>query len=112
MSDGSPDARLYDPAAQNERTALAWSRSIASLIVALLIVVRVSEADLGAWSYVLLAVGVPVAVVLMLASRRRYGRAHSALHAGTALPDMKLPATLAGMCVLLGAVEAVRLLLA
>ena len=109
MSAESSEERLFDVGAQNERTALAWSRSIAALIVALLIVVRVSAADLGGWSYLLLGVGAPVAVVLLLASRRRYGRAQSALHAGSLLPDGKLPAVLAGMCVLLGVVEAVRL---
>ncbi|MET0725161.1 MAG: DUF202 domain-containing protein [Leifsonia sp.] len=104
------DERLVDPGAQGERTALAWNRTVAALIVALLIVVRVSAADLGASSIVVLLIGVPVAIGLLLGARRRYGRARRALRAGTALPDMKLPAVLVAMCVLLAAVEAFRLL--
>lgn len=108
---GRTPAALFDPAAQNERTALAWSRTVASLIVALLIVVRVSTLEHGPIALIVLAIGAPVAVGLLVASRHRYRHVHAKQHASDDdLPDMKLPALLAGMCILLGLVQVVSLL--
>ncbi|HLR86143.1 MAG TPA: DUF202 domain-containing protein [Nocardioidaceae bacterium] len=60
--------------AQNERTALAWSRTALSVVVTAAIVSRLSVESIGPVALLAVVAALPVSVWLVLASRRRYRR--------------------------------------
>ncbi|RJK98124.1 DUF202 domain-containing protein [Vallicoccus soli] len=91
--------------AQPERTALAWTRTALALDVAVVVALRLTLPVLGAWSLVLLLVGLPAAVWVLVAARRRYAAARLAMRGRVVLADGRLPAAVAALTVLLGLVE-------
>lgn len=104
MSGDGPDgtdrgARPFDVGLQPERTALAWRRTALALVVAAVIGIRVLPMLLGAWAVIPAGAGVVLAVVVLVASHRRYREQHARLTAGSsdriALPDGTLPAIVA-----------------
>lgn len=90
-------AGSWDPGLQNERTALAWTRTGLALVVGVCVMARLALERVGAVTVVLLLVG-------------RYGGAHRALTARSPLPDGRLPAAVVAVVLLLGLAEAVHLL--
>ncbi|MFI0356712.1 DUF202 domain-containing protein [Actinomadura sp. 9N407] len=77
--------RLWDPGAQPERTALAWSRTTLSLIVAGLLCVRFAPSGPAA---ALSAAAVCGAVSLQLRrTQKQHHRRHQRLTAGTRVAD-------------------------
>lgn len=89
-----------DPGLQPERTSLAWSRSIASLLIASAILLRWAT-HYGAW--VLPAVGLlgVTAAALLARQRTRYGKGVRSIITGRAQADA------AGVCGLVAAALAV-----
>ena len=103
---GGPDegaaergARPFDPGLQPERTALAWRRTALALVVAAVVGIRVLPSLLGVWAIVPAGAGLILAVVVLVASHRRYREQHGRLTAADsdriALPDGRLPALVA-----------------
>ncbi|MFG1999280.1 DUF202 domain-containing protein [Spirillospora sp. NPDC048911] len=76
---------LWDPGAQHERTTLAWSRTILSIVGAGLLCVRLAPSATGA---VLAAAVVCGAVALHLRRTRvRHHRRNRRLHEGASVAD-------------------------
>jgi putative membrane protein len=96
--------------AQAERTALAWTRTALALDVAVVVALRFTLPVLGPWSLVLLLVGLPAAVWVLVAARRRYRAGLLALRGRPLRIDGRLPAAVAGLTVLLGVLEAAYVL--
>ncbi len=104
--DGEADergARPFDVGLQPERTALAWRRTALALVVAAVVGIRVLPTLLGAWAVVPAGAGVVLAVVVLVASHRRYREQHVRLTTADsdriALPDGALPALVAAATV-------------
>ncbi|RIQ31045.1 DUF202 domain-containing protein [Jiangella rhizosphaerae] len=97
--------RTYDPGAQNERTALAWTRTALALLVGVVLATRLAAEPLGPAAVVFGLLVAPVALAILLLARRRYRRSHEALHTDRSLPDGKLPALVALVTLLLAALE-------
>ena len=97
--------RTYDPGAQNERTALAWTRTALALLVGVVLASRLAAAQLGVVALVFALVVAPLALVILLMARSRYRHAHDALHHERDLPDGRLPALVALVCCLLAVLE-------
>jgi putative membrane protein len=95
----------YDVGAQNERTSLAWTRTGLALLVGVVLAVRLTADRLGIAVALFASVMLPVAVGVLVMAARRYRAAHSALHAGRALPSGRLPGLVAAMTCLLGVLE-------
>ena len=75
VAGGDSPRRAEDASgAQNERTALAWSRTALSVVVTAAIVSRLAVESIGAIALLAVAAAVPVSVWLVLASRHRYRR--------------------------------------
>jgi uncharacterized membrane protein YidH (DUF202 family) len=68
------DRPYVDPAAQNERTALAWQRTALSVLAGSAVLGRLGFEVLGAWSLLGVAVAAPLSGWLLMESRFRYGR--------------------------------------
>lgn len=84
---GEPGSdRLLDPAGQNERTELAWSRTSATLSVALIVLARVLAEKSVLVAILLLVIGLPLALWCWLTVRGRYRRTMTALRAQAPLP--------------------------
>ena len=77
---------LFDPGLQPERTALAWRRTLLSLLVGGLLALRVLPPVLGAWSLVASALGLVLTAVLWVLAQRRAGRVRRALEDSGQLP--------------------------
>ncbi len=95
----------FDPGLQPERTALAWRRTAQSLAVGSLAAGRLLEARLGGASWLLAVIGVVLALVLLLAARRRAVVIDRALCADRNLaggPGAALPAAVTVVAVLVG----------
>lgn len=97
--------RTYDHGAQNERTALAWTRTALALLIGVVLAARLAAGPLGPAAVVFGLVVAPVAVAVLLLARQRYRRSHEALHADGALPDGRLPALVALVVLLLAVLE-------
>jgi len=97
--------RTYDPGAQNERTALAWTRTALALLVGVVLAARLAADPLGVVALAFAIVVAPLALVILLMARRRYLRAHVALHQERDLPDGRLPALVALVTCLLAVLE-------
>lgn len=97
--------RTYDRGAQNERTALAWTRTALALLVGVVLASRLAAESLGPAAVVFGLVVAPASLLVLVLARRRYRRSHEALHGARALPDGKLPGLVALVTLLLAALE-------
>lgn len=97
--------RTFDAGAQNERTALAWTRTSLALLVGVILATRLAAEPLGVAAVVFGALMAPLAVLVLVMARRRYQHAHHALHTDDALPDGRLPALVALVAALLAVLE-------
>lgn len=97
--------RTYDHGAQNERTALAWTRTALALLVGVVLATRLAAEPLGTAAVVFGLVVAPVAAAILLLARRRYQRSNEALHAERVLPDGRLPGLVALVTLLLAVLE-------
>lgn len=97
--------RTFDDGAQNERTALAWTRTSLSLLVGVVLAARLTAGTLGVAAVVFGIVVVPLALAMLVWAGRRYRLAHDALHAAEALPDGRLPALVTLVTLLLALLE-------
>lgn len=92
--------RPYDPGLQNERTALAWTRTALALLAASAVLARFA---LDRGEAVAAALGVvPLALWVLVLSARRYRMAQRALHTESVLPDAVLPFAMTLLTVLIG----------
>lgn len=98
---------LFDPGLQPERTALAWRRTLLSMVVGSLIALRLLPPALGMWSLV----GLVTTTVLWECARRRAGRtrlvllaASDAMPGGTLLLVVALVVAATGVFGLAGVV--------
>lgn len=99
------EARTHDHGAQNERTALAWTRTALALLVGVVLATRLAAEPLGPAAVVFGLLVAPVALLILVLARRRYRLSHEALHAERVLPDGKLPALVALVALLLAVLE-------
>lgn len=99
-TDNLPESESLD-----ERTALAWTRTGLAVLVASLIVARLTLERLGPVSVVMAALGPVVTVAIVVSSRRRFQAAHEALRRGHPRPDARLPALVAGFTVAVALIE-------
>lgn len=93
---------VADPGVQNERTRLAWQRTLLSGLVCSLLVARLLVA---VWLELAVAIGVlacATSAAMSLVVTRRYHLNHHALHADRSLADGKTPALAAILVVLAG----------
>jgi putative membrane protein len=97
--------RPFDAGLQNERTALAWTRTALALLAAVFLAARITVAQLGAFTVVITAVTLPLATAVLAAASRRYRAAHRALHTRAALPDGRLPAAVTALVIALAVIE-------
>ncbi|WP_129666949.1 DUF202 domain-containing protein [Phytoactinopolyspora endophytica] len=107
MSRDRTDERTFDPGAQNERTALAWTRTGLALLLAVVLASRLTAEPLGLAALAFGLVVAPIAVAILVLARRRYGAAHRSLHVAQPLPDGRLPALATTVTVLLALLEIV-----
>lgn len=104
MSTGTSSVLLPDPGAQNERTRLAWSRTLAGMTVTLLVFGRLLLRRGPALTAIVVGIGLLALGALWLTARARYVRALRALHAGRPVPgDGLLLLGTAAFCMLLAA---------
>ncbi|HEY8480037.1 MAG TPA: DUF202 domain-containing protein [Spirillospora sp.] len=102
----SAPERLWDPGAQPERTALAWSRTALALIAGGLVCVRVAPSAPGAWLAAAVVCG-GAALLLRLGwtsfhlRRRRLPAGGGAAHPGPVLATASLTVLLAVVAILL-----------
>jgi putative membrane protein len=94
----SDPAEIWDEGLQNERTSLAWTRSILSCFGCALLLASLAFAALA------------LALAAVQVSARRYRKAASALSAGEPLPDGTLPAIIVALVLLIGVAAAVLIL--
>ena len=99
--------RLWDAGAQNERTALAWTRSTLALVGAALIVARIAFGPYPALGLSLAAGALILGTWVLLTARKRYRGAASSLSTNRPLPDARLPAAICLLTVLIGIVGVV-----
>ncbi|MEP6478009.1 MAG: DUF202 domain-containing protein [Rhodoglobus sp.] len=84
---------VFDAGLQPERTALAWQRTLLSLVVAFLAASKVLLPLLGVWSYSIAGAGLAVTIGLGVVIERRYRRLHrhlTTVHAGSLPGDGRL----------------------
>jgi uncharacterized membrane protein YidH (DUF202 family) len=88
-----PDGRgPWDPGLQNERTALAWLRSVVALVGVALVVARVTATHAPLLGLLLATVAIMLGMAGAYTVSRRYGSTSRSLRAGSWLPDGRLPA--------------------
>lgn len=104
--------RPFDPGLQPERTVLAWQRTALSIGMGSLVFARIEAGVLGIWSWAFAGAGLVAAVLIGTWSRRRYSYTHHTLTSGgTHLADGLLPAVVAVIVALAGAVALILALL-
>jgi len=97
------EAALHgDPGLQPERTALAWGRTVMTLIAASAICLRWLP-EQGLFVLTLFALTVATGSVIYLTQRRRYRRSAAGIWAEQLAPDIAAVFWTAGACVVLGA---------
>lgn len=90
----------WDPGVQNERTRLAWQRTILATLTIGLLVARLLMPHSPLVALVVGGGAVITSTILGVRSSRRYRRNHQALHAGGLLEDGRAHVLLAtAVCV-------------
>jgi len=92
----------WDPGVQNERTALAWTRTALALTCAGVVTARVLAVHAAALAGVLTLAAVLLGGWSLVSSSRRYRRVSQQLVAGLPLPDGRLAALVAALSAVLG----------
>ncbi|SDD63076.1 DUF202 domain-containing protein [Auraticoccus monumenti] len=100
---------LFDRGAQNERTRLAWQRTLLSLVLCALVVARLVTTRALLPGLAVAGVALVLAGGLAVLTRRRYRAAESALRGSTALPDGRAALLLTLLVVTVAAGAAVLL---
>ena len=95
----------HETAELDERTSLAWTRTGLALMVAAVVVARLTVGRLGAISVAVALLGLILAASIVVISRRRFRATHLALASGQHRPDARLPAVLAAFTVVVALVE-------
>ena len=98
----SDPSEVWDPGVQNERTSLAWTRSILSCFGCALLLARLAADTSWIVGAVIALAALALALAAVRVSARRYRQAASALAAGQPLPDGTLPAVIVALVVLIG----------
>jgi uncharacterized membrane protein YidH (DUF202 family) len=96
--------------AQNERTALAWQRTALSLMVASMLVLRLTVDALGAPALVGTGIAFPLALWVFVESRSRY-RHHAGLRLRSRARGGRAGAALTSALVMLGGLELAAVML-
>jgi putative membrane protein len=99
----------FDPGLQNERTALAWTRTGLALLVAVLLASRITVGELGVVTIIFTVFTLPLAVTVIVSAGRRYRISHRALESAAPLPDARLPAAVTVLVLSLAAIELIYL---
>lgn len=94
----------WDPGLQNERTALAWTRTVLSLLGAALVVARLAAATHLALAITLAAGSLVLGGTALYLVGRRHRRAAASLYTERPLPDGRLPAAATVLVVLIGVI--------
>jgi hypothetical protein len=104
LPDGSPhgDQLHGDPGLQPERTALAWGRTMLTLVAASAILLRWIP-ERGPFVLPLFAVSAAAGGAIYLTQRVRYRRGVQGIRAGHLAPDVAAVLWTATSCVVLGA---------
>ncbi|MFE4837313.1 DUF202 domain-containing protein [Arthrobacter sp. NPDC056691] len=98
------DRQLHgDPGLQPERTALAWGRTVLTLIAASAVTLRWIP-DQGPFVLAMFGLTVTAGSGIYLTQRRRYRRSIEGIRSGRLTPDTAAVLWTAGACVALGAV--------
>jgi uncharacterized membrane protein YidH (DUF202 family) len=92
-----------DPGLQPERTALAWGRTVLTLIAASAMSLRWLQ-DQGPFVLAMFGLTIAAGSAIYLTQRRRYRRSVEGIRAGRLAPDVAAVVWTAGACVALGAV--------
>ena len=103
----SDPAEIWDEGLQNERTSLAWTRSILSCFGCALLLARLAANTSWILGASLAFAALALALAAVQVSARRYRKAASALSAGQPLPDGTLPAIIVALVLLIGSAAAV-----
>src|SRR6476661_5167936 len=91
-----------DPGLQPERTALAWGRTVLTLIAASAVCLRWLP-DQGPFVLAMFGLTVAAGAGIYVTQRRRYRRSVAGIRAGHLSPDIAAVFWTAGACVALGA---------
>lgn len=91
-----------DPGLQPERTALAWGRTVLTLIAASAMSLRWLP-EQGPFVLAMFALTIAAGSGIYLTQRRRYRRSVEGIRAGRLAPDAAAVFWTAGACVVLGA---------
>lgn len=90
--DSSGPASLWDDGLQNERTALAWRRTLCGVIATAALLAKAALAAAHAAGLVLLALTIAVVALLLYAAGRRYvDSAHTLAEQARLTADGTLP---------------------
>ena len=98
----SAPERTYDPGAQNERTRLAWQRTVLSLTVTGLVAGRLLASRHAPAAVALATLTLLGWLGITLLLRARYRASHRALHAAAHLPDGRANLALTAFVLLVG----------
>jgi len=92
-----------DPGLQPERTALAWGRTVLTLIAASAICLRWIP-EQGPFVLAMFVLTIAAGSGIYFTQRRRYGRSVEGIRDGRLSPDVSAVFWTAGACVVLGAI--------
>lgn len=101
----------WDPGLQNERTALAWSRTVLSAYGASLLVGRLLLDQALVLALALTGCSTVLAGVLAGLARRRYRLSDARLRRGEGLPGAMLPAVTGALVLVVGVMALAALVL-
>ena len=108
----SEPSEIWDRGVQNERTSLAWTRSILSCFGCALLLARLAANTSWIIGAVIALAALALALAAVRVSARRYRQAASALSADEPLPDGTLPAIIVALVLLIGGAAVVFILVA